>query len=85
MKTAVAGRRSLALIVCCLALVAAFVMKSSVDVSARAPQSQTSTATATREVALCGGEPCAAVVRGGLAFLDRRVRGLNGNGRSCAD
>jgi len=85
MKTAVAGRRSLALIVCCLALVAAFLIKSSVEVSARAPQSQTSTAAAAQEVALCGGEPCTAVVRGGLAFLDRRLRGLNGNGRSCAD
>ena len=60
-------------------------IKSSVDVAARAPQSQASTAAAEREVALCGGEPCAAVVRGGLAFLDRRLRGLDGNGRACAD
>jgi cytochrome c peroxidase len=33
----------------------------------------------------CGGEPCDAVVRGFAAFLDRRLRGLNGNGRACAD
>ncbi len=85
MKTAVAGRRSFVLIVCFLALVSAFLMKSSVDVAARAPQNQTSTAAAEREAALCGGEPCAAVVRGGLAFLDRRLRGMNGNGRACAD
>ena len=81
MKTAVAGRRSFVLIACFLALVSAFLMKSSVEVAARAPQNQTSTAAA----ALCGGEPCAAVVRGGLAFLDRRLTGLNGNGRACAD
>jgi Cytochrome c len=34
---------------------------------------------------LCGGEPCDAVARGLLAFLDRRPAGLHGNGRSCAD
>jgi cytochrome c peroxidase len=33
----------------------------------------------------CGGEPCDGVVRGFAAFLDRRLRGLNANGRSCAD
>lgn len=32
----------------------------------------------------CGGESCAAVVRGLFAFLDRDLR-LDGNGRSCAD
>jgi cytochrome c peroxidase len=33
----------------------------------------------------CGGEPCAAVQRGLLAFLDRTPGGLDGNGRACAD
>src|SRR5688572_17904745 len=33
----------------------------------------------------CGGEPCAAVLRGFLGFFDRRPHGLDGNGRSCAD
>jgi cytochrome c peroxidase len=33
----------------------------------------------------CGGEPCDAVQRGLLAFLDRTPGGLDGNGRSCAD
>lgn len=33
----------------------------------------------------CGGENCAAVTRGLLGFLDRRLHGLQGNGRSCAD
>jgi cytochrome c peroxidase len=33
----------------------------------------------------CGGEPCAAVIRGLFAFLDRDLHGLDGNGRSCND
>jgi cytochrome c peroxidase len=33
----------------------------------------------------CGGEPCDAVLRGGLAFFDRHPDGLVGNGRACAD
>ncbi|HKS55905.1 MAG TPA: hypothetical protein VJS12_11490 [Steroidobacteraceae bacterium] len=42
---------------------------------------------ATRESAdpQCGGESCAAVFRGLLAFFDRDLRGLDGNGRSCND
>ena len=38
-----------------------------------------------RTEVLCGGEPCGAVLRGSLAFFDRRLRGLEANGRSCAD
>ena len=33
----------------------------------------------------CGGEPCAAVFRGFLAFFDRELHTLGGNGRACAD
>ena len=33
----------------------------------------------------CGGENCASVARGLIGFLDRRLHGLQGNGRSCAD
>lgn len=33
----------------------------------------------------CGGESCTAVVRGFVAFFDRNLRGLDGNGRSCND
>lgn len=33
----------------------------------------------------CGGEPCDAVLRGFLRFFDRKLQGLGGNGRSCAD
>jgi cytochrome c peroxidase len=33
----------------------------------------------------CGDDPCDAVARGAVAFLDGRLHGLDGNGRSCAD
>jgi len=33
----------------------------------------------------CGGESCISVARGLIGFLDRRLHGLGGNGRSCAD
>jgi cytochrome c peroxidase len=33
----------------------------------------------------CGGQPCDAVARGFHAFMDRRLHGLGGNGRACAD
>jgi cytochrome c peroxidase len=33
----------------------------------------------------CGGENCASVARGLIGFFDRRLHGLSGNGRSCAD
>ena len=37
------------------------------------------------QVDQCGGENCAAVFRGLIAFVDGRPKGLGGNGRSCAD
>jgi cytochrome c peroxidase len=53
----------------------------SVSSSTSAPASAT-----TRAVTVdCGGQPCDAVVRGFLAFLDRRLPGVGGNGRACAD
>ena len=33
----------------------------------------------------CGAQPCDAVARGFRAFMDRRLHGLDGNGRACAD
>jgi cytochrome c peroxidase len=33
----------------------------------------------------CGGERCTAIARGAFDFLDRRLHGLKGNGRACAD
>ena len=72
--TAVIGRRRLFLIFCCIALVSAFMIKTSADLAARSPQEQAARAGLAGKTADCGGEPCDAVVRGGLAFLDRRLR-----------
>src|SRR5688572_25723344 len=33
----------------------------------------------------CAGESCEAVFRGFFSFFDRKLHGLGGNGRSCAD
>ena len=85
MMTAVIGRRRLFLIFCCIALVSAFMIRSSANLAARSPQEQAVRAGSAEKTADCGGEPCDAVLRGGLAFLDRRLRGLDGNGRACAD
>ena len=76
MTTAVDGRRRLFLIFCCIALVSAFVIRSGTHVAARGTQEPASRAESAEQTA---------VVRGGLAFVDRRLRGLDGNGRSCAD
>jgi hypothetical protein len=60
------------LVACGLVLFSSILMSASDDPGARhAPQ--------------CDGEPCAAVVRGFLAFFDRRLEGRDGNGRACAD
>ena len=44
-----------------------------------------SSAYAGGEDADCSGESCQAVFRGFFSFLDRRLHGLPGNGRACAD
>jgi hypothetical protein len=85
MMTSVDGRRRFLLGFCCLALAIAFLIRTSADLSARGQQEAASRAGSAEKTLDCGGEPCAAVLRGGLAFLDRRLRGLDGNGRSCAD
>ena len=66
MTTAVVGRRRLLLIFCCIALVSAFVIRSGTNVAARGVQDQASRTGSGERTADCGGEPCAAVVRGGL-------------------
>src|SRR5881394_2612060 len=58
----------------------AFAVLPSSDVTA-GPQGQV----ASRPMPLCGGESCAAVIRGSIAFFDRQLHGLEGNGRACAD
>src|SRR5689334_7181434 len=38
-----------------------------------------------QEMRDCGGESCASVARGFQNFLDRKLKDMQGNGRSCAD
>jgi cytochrome c peroxidase len=72
------------LMVCCLVVFPALAIKAShFALSPAAP-----TGPPIESVAVphdCGGEPCDAVIRGLRAFFDRRLHGLAGNGRSCAD
>lgn len=71
----------LALGVCCLALAATLAVRATL--SAASPEAPSPAAL---ESAECdGGAPCDAVDRGRLAFHDRALLGLDGNGRSCAD
>ena len=71
------------LLACSLVLLSTLVIKTSHPAAATA-SGETGRPT-TQQTLDCGGEPCGAVVRGLLAFLDRRLDGLDGNGRSCAD
>ena len=71
------------LVVCCLAVLTTAIMGSRSAVT-HASADEHATGGAVNEP-LCGGEPCDAVARGALSFIDRRLHGLGGNGRSCAD
>lgn len=69
---------------CCLTLLlAAPIRGSGTDEPPLAPNPHPESASAAQ--ALCGGEPCDAVVRGFRAFFDRRLDGLGANGRACGD
>jgi hypothetical protein len=72
--------RLFAIAACCLTLISTLVLKAHNE--AAAPQTLGASVRMARD---CGGEPCDAVVRGALAFFDRRLPGLEANGRSCAD
>jgi cytochrome c peroxidase len=72
--------RLFAIAACCLTLISTLALKAHNEPVTPQPSG------ASMRVALdCGGEPCDAVVRGALAFFDRRLHGLEANGRSCAD
>jgi cytochrome c peroxidase len=73
-------RPRVAIVVCCLTLISTLALRAQNGVPAPPPVTA-----AVQHAHDCGGEPCAAVVRGALAFVDRRLRGLSANGRSCAD
>jgi mono/diheme cytochrome c family protein len=63
--------------------IAIVLMRISNVASAVPPEPQPGATTG--DQAGCGGEPCDAVRRGFRAFFDRRLNGLDANGRSCAD
>ena len=72
------------LLACCLILFSTLLMRAST--ADGPPQPLTVNAGSSGFHAFdCGGEPCDAVVRGLFAFFDRRLTGLDGNGRACAD
>jgi cytochrome c peroxidase len=74
-------RRSLLpIVVYCLTLICALALKAQ-----HASPVAAMAATAVQHGPDCDGEPCDAVIRGALAFFDRRLRDLGANGRSCAD
>jgi cytochrome c peroxidase len=72
------------LIVCALVLCSSMLMRASSANISPAPNQRTE-ARPEAPGTLCGGEPCNAVARGLFAFFDRRLEGLEGNGRACAD
>jgi cytochrome c peroxidase len=74
------------LVVCGLVLASATLMTvRNAAVGAESGSGQDSNSLSAVNQPLCGGEPCDAVARGAIAFDDRRLQGLAGNGRSCAD
>jgi len=75
----------LLLIACCLVVFPTLVIKASSAVFSPAALAAEPGVESTQLPPDCGGEPCDAVVRGLLAFFDRRLHGLSGNGRACAD
>ena len=75
----------LVLIACCLVLVPTIVMTASSSDQSPEAQEQAPAVQSLHRSLDCGGEPCDGVARGLRAFFDRRLHGLDGNGRSCAD
>jgi cytochrome c peroxidase len=70
-------------VVCCLVLTSFLLMRVTNFASTGTPDLHAFAESG--DEALCGGEPCDAVLRGALAFFDRRLHGLDANGRACAD
>jgi cytochrome c peroxidase len=73
------------LVVCGLLLSSSMLLGASSAHVAPAAPLQPAAAAPAHQRPLCGGEPCDAVARGFRAFFDRRLKGLGGNGRACAD
>lgn len=73
------------LLACGLTLFSTLLIRASPADSSPGAQDRHSEHDSRQHGRLCGGEPCDAVARGFRAFFDRRLEGLGGNGRSCAD
>lgn len=74
---------SAVLVSICALVAMLFVTLAYRPISAAAPTVETGEAAPPAPA--CGGEPCDAVIRGGIAFFERRLAGLDGNGRACSD
>jgi cytochrome c peroxidase len=70
---------------CCLVLCLTLAMSASTAALSSAARGPDAAVGSEDREAECGGEPCVAVQRGLRAFFDRTLKGLNGNGRACAD
>jgi cytochrome c peroxidase len=68
-----------------LILLSTLLMRASTAGESPMAQNRASGTESAHHVPLCGGEPCDAVARGFVAFFDRKLEGLGGNGRACAD
>ena len=68
------------LVACGLVLCSTLLMRA----TSAAPPPHSGAAASAGEQA-CGGQPCDAVARGLFAFFDRKLDGLQANGRACAD
>ena len=73
------------LIACCLIVLPALAIRAGSSRFLPAVLALEPGAESVQVPADCGGEPCDAVVRGGHAFFDRGLDGLDTNGRACAD
>ena len=78
-------KASTALVACGFVLVSSLLMSASTADRPQRARDRDSDAESERQGPTCGGEPCLAIERGFRAFFDRKLEGLSGNGRACAD
>ena len=70
-------------VACCLMVVVLMLGAGATSVAQGSGNVHTRIASTAR--ADCGGEPCDGVARGLTSFFDRKLDGLDANGRACAD
>ena len=78
-------KRRLLLVICCLILPFALAVRVTHATAVADTQQQDPGAASLHRAIDCGAEPCDAVARGFVAFMDRKLHKLDSNGRSCAD